>query len=292
MGSETPKPKFPSYRMKRICMVEIMKVSEEEIRRIKEDIQKSGFPLEIEVSSKLREDGWTVIIHDYYIDEEEGKSREIDVEAFKRLEINSPDYDFFHVSLIIECKKSLEKPWVFYTTQKGREFKFPQSIIKSLGKPRIHKKLISQERWMKGSHYFSPRFKKKAIIGYEPFTEGKGQRIFEASMQVIKALAYMMKQTEQAAETLSVMNKNPLFIMYPVIVLDGHLFEYTLKEEVKPIMYLQYLVRHRFTNPLTSELVGDVFLIDVLRKDFLPEYLKILEEELNIVKNKLISWTD
>jgi len=54
------------------------KIGEEEIQRIKENIWKSGLPLEIETSSKLKEHGWTVLIHDYYLDLEEGKNREID----------------------------------------------------------------------------------------------------------------------------------------------------------------------------------------------------------------------
>jgi len=266
------------------------KIGEEEIQRIKEDIWKSGLPLEIETSSKLKNYEWTVLIHDYYLDLEEGKNREIDICAFKRFDINCPDFNFFHVSLIIECKKS-EKPWVFYTTKKGKEFKFPSILIKSVGNPKIHKNLLSQERWMKESHYFSPKFEKKAIIGYEAFTKGKRQRLFEASMQVIKALAYLMMQDAKALRFIEREGRNALFIKYPVIVFDGHLLEYSLGDELKPVSYLQYLVRHRFVNPFVDELVGFTFLIDVVRKDFLVEYLKILEEEFDAIKRKLVSWT-
>lgn len=259
------------------------------IDRIKRDIKKSGFPLEIEVSSKLLQHGWGELIHDYYIDEEEGKIRETDVTAFRRIDIDCPDYGFFHVSLLIECKKRSEKPWVFFTRTKGRESKVPQFMVHSLGDPRIHKDLLSQERWMRQSHYFSPAFTKYAAIGYEPFTEENERKtIFESSMKVIKALAYILKQQYKVLRFV----KNPLFIFYPVIVLDGQLFEYTFKDEVEPAMYLQYLVRHRFTDRKTDELVGDMFLIDVLRKEFLSEYLKMLSEELDAVKNVLISWTD
>lgn len=106
-------------------------------------------------------------------------------------------------------------------------------------------------------------------------------------MQVVKALTYQLKQT---ARTLSHIKGNPLFIMYPVIVFDGHLFEYT-SGEVKPVKYLEYLFRHRFRDPRISELGGDVFLIDVLRKNFLPKYLEMLKEEINVIKSKLTSWS-
>ncbi|RLG48826.1 MAG: hypothetical protein DRN92_00065 [Thermoproteota archaeon] len=192
------------------------------------------------------------------------------------------------VSLIIECKKSSEHPWVFFTNEKGREFDFPQFLVKSWGNPRIHKDFASQERWMRQSHYFNEKIKKKAIIGYEAFKEkGKrGGKIFEASMQVIKAISYQLRRT---VEVSHYMPKNALFIKYPVIVFDGHLFEYTL-EELKPTKYLQYLVRRSLADPLIRELVGDLFLIDVLTTDFLPEYLEMVKKEIDSIKHELISW--
>jgi len=70
------------------------------------------------------------------------------------------------------------------------------------------------------------------------------------------------------------------------------LLEYSLDGELRPVKYLQYLVRHRFANPLIDELVGSTFLIDVVRKDFLVEYLEILEKEFDVIKRKLVSWTE
>jgi len=258
-------------------------------QRIKEDVEKSGFPLEIEVSSTLRQDGWGEFVHDCYLDEEEKVTREIDVSGFKRTDINSPDYEFIHVSLLIKCKKRSDKPWVFFTREKGKESHFPFVLLHSLGNPRTHTKLLSQEKWMKHSHYFSPAFTKNAIISYEPFTGlNDGGIIFESSMKAIKALTYQMKETKKSFAFI----KNPLFIFYPVMVLDGHLFEYTNAKAVEPVPYLQYLVRHRFTDPDTDKLVRDMFLIDVLRKEFLQEYLKILRQELNAIEKALVSWTD
>ena len=82
------------------------------------------------------------------------------------------------------------------------ETMFPLFIIKSYGKPRVHKNLLSQEKWMNESHYFYPQFRKKAVISYEPFTEGKGSRIFEASMQVVKAIYYKLKETPRMIQII------------------------------------------------------------------------------------------
>lgn len=263
-------------------------VSESFIRKIKEDIKKSGVPLEIEVSSKLKEDDWNVISHDYYVDDEEKISREIDVAAWKRFEIRGRLHDYFNMYLMVECKRSLEKPWVFYTSAKGEEIEVPQFHDRKMHqRPRARTvdQLVEEYKWTRHIHHFSSMFDKNAIIGYEPFMKGKGERIFEASMQVIKALAY---SRVSISRRLSLVSRG-LFLWYPVIVFDGHMFEYTLDEEVKPARYLQYLVRHRFRDPSTSALVGDGFLIDVLRKDFLAEYLRILRKECQTIKIELVT---
>ena len=268
-------------------------ISEDEIKEIEKDIQKSGLPLEIEVSSILKEYKWKLTIHDHYIDEQERKSREIDVSAFKRFDINSPDYDMFHISLIIECKKSIKKPWLFYTSEIGKRIMWAPFIIKSFGKPRVHKNLLSQERWMKESHYFYPQFRKKAVISYEPFTKGKREKIFEASMQVIKATVCTLKENERGIKVIP--EKSPLFLTYPIIVFDGHLFEY-ISGKVKPVKYLQYLIMRKFITikgKITNDtFISDTFIIDLIRKDFFPDYLKILDKEFINIKNKLITWTN
>lgn len=86
-------------------------MSKDEIARIKADIVKSGLPCEIDISTKLRSAGWTVIPQDEYVDEDTGKPRAIDIVAFKWLE------ESLQVHLTIECSKSV-KPWVFYGSWK------------------------------------------------------------------------------------------------------------------------------------------------------------------------------
>ena len=78
--------------------------------------------------------------------------------------------------------------------------------------------------------------------------------------------------------------------MYPIIVFDGHLFEYT-SEKVIPIRYLQYLIMHKFIT-IKGKISSDIFIIDIIRKDFFPNYLRIIDKEFINIKNKLIKWTN
>lgn len=85
---------------------------------IRETIEKSGFPFEMEIASLLKEDGWEVLPSAPYWDEDEEKWREIDIKAYKTAH-QTPDGESIKpyslcVALIIECKKTDEFAWVFF----------------------------------------------------------------------------------------------------------------------------------------------------------------------------------
>ena len=244
-----------------------------EIRNIEEDIKRSGFPLEIEVSSILKKDGWTVRNQAYYIDEDEGKAREIDIVAYKAFFEKFWDHDRLHISLVIECKKS-SKPWVFFTTSKEKRFfGIPFGVIKHWADPELRYSIYFSQWVQKKSHYTYSHFKEQAIIAYEPFKKGKGQEIFEATYQVIKALNFELEQNKKSP---SLVPMRPIFILYPAIVCDGHLFECRLQNgdmKIVPTDYLQYLVERK-----------ELFLIDVIKKEFLQQYLKIINQEIEALK--------
>lgn len=85
---------------------------------IKEAIEKSGFPFEMEIASLLKEHGWEVLPSAHYWDEDEEKWREIDIKAYKTAD-QTPEGESIRpyslcVALIIECKKTDEFAWVFF----------------------------------------------------------------------------------------------------------------------------------------------------------------------------------
>ena len=79
-------------------------MSEDLKERIKNDILKSGFPLELEISRKLEDMGWNVFQNEYISDEKE--EYEIDIIGKRMFEknINEIKFNLFPL-LIIECKK-------------------------------------------------------------------------------------------------------------------------------------------------------------------------------------------
>lgn len=86
---------------------------------VESELQKSGFPLEIEVSSFLEERNWVVVSSPSYHDYDSQTRREIDLVAVRTLNVDSRgnklDPYELHLTLVMQCKKSTKYHWVFYT---------------------------------------------------------------------------------------------------------------------------------------------------------------------------------
>jgi hypothetical protein len=90
-----------------------------EEQKIREVLEKSGFPLELQAGSIIEkelgsEHNWQISYNAYYRDEEESKSREIDIRAMWFSSYNK-DIEFrVAPTILVECKKSTNCAWVFF----------------------------------------------------------------------------------------------------------------------------------------------------------------------------------
>jgi len=98
-------------------------VEEKERASVEDELQKSGFPLEIELSSFLEGRNWSVSSSVFYLDLDWGIPKEIDLMASKTLTSDSHGNKFdpyqLRLTLILQCKKSTKCRWVFYTRPRG-----------------------------------------------------------------------------------------------------------------------------------------------------------------------------
>lgn len=79
-----------------------------DLSSFEKEILKTGFPLENEVSSSLRNKGWNVISNKYYVDDNETTVREIDLIAYKATQVQQFSV---YTALIISCKKNESNVW-------------------------------------------------------------------------------------------------------------------------------------------------------------------------------------
>lgn len=251
------------------------------IRKIREYILKSGFPSEIEIGNILRKNGWLVVNQYPYIDKDTKKIRAIDVLAMKP--ISQPPV--LGSLLLIECKKSEKHDWVFHTQQKEREF-LPLigtivDCFKKIAKSPLSDKLEqlvrnaavgelfgletpSSDLWAKlsGLHILDKAIK----IGVLSVIPDSKDDFFEATQQIISALENLVEGTKY-------------FIIFPVIVFDGEIYEfYQENDEMKvlPTNHIQFMSYGKDMSPC---------LIDITRKTYFSEYLKMIDRDSQILLN-------
>jgi len=180
-------------------------------------------------------------------------------------------------------QKKIDNPWVFWVRDKKHMRIFDpiiaSSLIKLESNPWLHPLHITNLAHC--FHYYLPRYSKVALISYEPFIKKGKSIIFEATRQVAKFLIYERKRTQR----LLVLGEagNIISIAYPLIVVDGELYEMEFKDgrpKLTQSKYIQFLTSHGIPYP-------ENFIIDIVRIDFIDNYLNLIENEAEKLSKKI-----
>lgn len=73
-------------------------------------LERTGFPLEHQVTEAFRKQKWSTLSGRYYIDDTDGQARELDLVAYRTIKIG--DIDLVS-SVLVSCKKEGENTWAF-----------------------------------------------------------------------------------------------------------------------------------------------------------------------------------
>jgi hypothetical protein len=79
-----------------------------DVKKLEQEIRKTGFVLENDIAQILKEAEWTVISNKYYIDDQADTVREIDLVAYR---VSKVQQFSVYTVLIISCKKSESNVW-------------------------------------------------------------------------------------------------------------------------------------------------------------------------------------
>lgn len=210
-------------------------------------LKSQGYPLEMRVASSLRKADFWVRQSQYYFDPETNVSREIDVIATK-----TDILGFLEIDFLIECKTS-SKPWLLFTSE---ETLYKYNILFAFGVlSNAAKKLLSDH--MCDKEVFKERlcslpwFKKKGRVAYgmtQAFTSGSDVA-YKASINTLKAA--LSRKIEIENEKV---RQYPLLFAFPVIVVEGQLFECYLNQNAS--IAIQEVEQSFFHFP--TNIVGNV----------------------------------
>lgn len=246
--------------------------------RIREDLEKTGYPTEIVTAAVMQSHGWFVLHNPSYLDDTEKRSREFDIRAYRTIwkEIEDQKYSFGFY-LITECKKSVN-PWVFFTTPEGnRDSRLGRIIKWSFGRGQAFtdnsnpSSLVSDAELRAYHHYF--KNERLARTFHQPFRgEGKAehsQMIYSAVMSAIKATIFLSKETPIS---------NWLRVFYPVVIFSGPLFEARVgpNKSIELISSNYVQLSFHYMTPGSEE---TEFRVDIVHEDHLKNFLGLIKSE-------------
>jgi hypothetical protein len=254
--------------------------------QIKNWLEKQGYPLEMEVAAYAAKQGFEVSQSDYYIDQDDGKPREIDLVLSKKA-VKYKDFSIgYH--LCVECKSGKEKPWLLLASD---DLSIYSNLINnfllhnSYATTKIADEILIQSYCLGNSNNIFPRLTITRIVGYgvtQAFSETDIP--FKALMTAGKAAYDYLRRNNGAELTI------PVHLFIPVVVIDAPLFSVVRTKEsnleINPI--------NRATLLWNQVIAGrSRNCIHIVRKSHIEEFLsecsKSADWWLNMPKETLIS---
>ncbi|AFL81909.1 hypothetical protein Aeqsu_2451 [Aequorivita sublithincola DSM 14238] len=247
--------------------------------KIKEWLLKGGFPLEMKLANSLINHGFEVAQSVYYQDFDTEKYRETDIIASKFEKINNI---WTHITFVIECKKSTDKPWIVLKNHKLMNHLSDELPVYFTNHTSIFLKNLNENKSFKSDLFF----KNSRNIGYSiqtAFNNGP-DKSYEAIQSVTKACEYFSQKLNE--------RKNTAAFYFPVICIDGNLFEGQIAENdisLKEVKKSEVLITRSFHKYGNSHiLIFESSDLDKISNDlyklgieFFRKYKKLLAENIS-----------
>lgn len=256
-------------------------------KKIREDIEKTGFVSELKVVSTLLENKWHPE-HSYtYEDKDENISREIDVITYKPITDKNCTVG---INLIIEIKKS-ESPWVVFTTQKKATLSWATNLFIAGRSWILKKKYGTYESKLNVINSLNVQencLRKDSLRVGKAFHElnknpSDKSKIYGALISSGKAAKYYRDLNYNESESIYKSGDYTSIILFlPLVVLDGILFEVyndskgEIKIEKKDFIPVEMFYSSPKYKSLENQF-GVTFAPDLITIDYLTEYIKKIE---------------
>lgn len=214
--------------------------------KLTEWMHKEGFPFEMRVARAFQKAGFLVTQSDYYDDPDTKTRREIDVVAMFHTSLKDV---ILRVEFVIECKTSKNKPWLLFCGEQ-EESESPAWVANrcasKMGQKVLHNLAHSKD------------LQKLALFRLRPPV---GYGLKQAFSNESRDVAYTaMSGIGSASKARSLYwNDHPhkdriVEFIFPVIAIDGRLFECHLSEKEDIDVSEISSATLRWRNPITSVL--------------------------------------
>jgi hypothetical protein len=267
-----------------------------QIEHLKREIKKTGYPLEIQISSLLDKKWENVQNTSSYFDREEGKLRDIDILACNIFLPPVKPPLFLCFGLAIECKRSENFAWVFFT----RPFTYDKSSISGqvmdsiqfFGKNAEDNQVTDIILDKANLHYQNS---KRVAVAYSEFNVSEKNtaernnkhkhEIFEAQNQLKK---YIDCEFDKSAKSNLKLRACGTFVYFPCIVFDGSLYEAIVEGNDLQLKEVQHIIlTSTYRSPYS--VFEKPILIDIVHRNYFEKYLEIIEKDEESLKKSVLS---
>lgn len=253
-------------------------------------IKNSGYLFEQEVGSIFEKGGFNIKTNVAFNDEDEDKSREIDVMAFRRSYYNEEKKISVAIRVLCECKNNMH-PFIFICRNKSTgdgsyeppNFQFPFDEYKTQvdGKPNSYRITSGFNYFGLNRHfpfhqtdYKAVQFCKMVRKGSEWTAQHEG--IYDSILlPLIKCLEYYKKYDGEYKNSGGWKHYS---IYFPLVVLNAELYaikSHISSTNIEETPYISYL------RDIHSKKMKGTYLIDFVNVNGLPEYFENIFKFLN-----------
>lgn len=195
--------------------------------KIRQEIEKTGFPLELRAANELLRRDYHVAHNVYYLDRDENKGREVDLRGLRNefFAVDRKPYAVRHC-VLVECKKSVSRPWVVFTSP---SVSYDQNVLdlhcNGTRGPIWRIQTVEDYSNAQDSHPWFGRPERGRAF-FEPFSSGAdaNQTIFKALVSVVKASIEVRRSWFGGGGR----GRPSICFYYPIVVLDGLLYTATI----------------------------------------------------------------
>jgi len=244
-------------------------------------LNESGYLFEQEIATTLEQHSFHIQTNAAFNDEDEEKSREIDVAAYQRVYFNEEKKTTIGIRIICECKNS-QTPFVFINRNKSEadafywppNFLFPQKEfqIPVEGKANIYRNIPAFLNFGLDKVYPFSKSDTKAVQFCKMVRKGKEWQalhdgIYDSILfPLIKCLIHFKnRDAKQVSRDWS-----NYVLYFPIVVLNSKIYAVDSHIDAGKIKQVEYI---SFTRDINSKKIEGKYLIDFVTKEGLHNYL-------------------
>ncbi len=261
-------------------------------------IQRSGYLLEQRIGAILTQEGYFVETNPVFPDPDTGKSREIDIDAISGMRIYKKGFNLIYSNLLCECVNN-PQPVVFFTKESLLSFLHHEQVkvsgipVKFWIENEMEAEYVSFSEFtgMEKFHHYCKGLIATQYCTFQLKKDKSSWMAFhseehhETFNSLIKALDYEIVTHFDDWSLPDKLDEEEVNvnIYYPLVIFQGSLYSAILKNNqlaLRKSKHIQF--RKELFLPRTNEV--ETYQIDVIHEEYLPQYLKIIDSEIEKVK--------